>query len=73
MGHTYIRVTLRSVTGSVLIFVTYVCFVINIYCVRSDKYIFIIVKIKCVNSDRISNICDKVNFTTNYTHLQHLA
>ena len=32
-----------------------------------DKCVFIIVKIKCVNSDRISNICDKVNFTTNYT------
>jgi hypothetical protein len=30
--------------------------------------VFIVVKIKCVNSDKISDICDKVNFTTNYTH-----
>jgi hypothetical protein len=28
----------------------------------------IIVKIKCVNSGKISDICDKLNFTTNYTH-----
>jgi hypothetical protein len=33
-----------------------------------DKCVFIVVKIKCVNTDRISVICDKVNFTTNYTH-----
>jgi hypothetical protein len=29
---------------------------------------FIIVKINYMNSNRISDICDKVNFTTNYTH-----
>ncbi len=29
---------------------------------------FIVVKIKCVNSGRISDICNKINFTTNYTH-----
>ena len=29
---------------------------------------FIVVKIKCVNSDKISDICGKVNFTTNYMH-----
>ena len=29
---------------------------------------FIVVKIKCVNFGRISDICDKVNFTTNYIH-----
>jgi hypothetical protein len=28
---------------------------------------FIVVKIKYVNSGRISDICDKVNFSTNYT------
>ncbi len=37
-------------------------------CVRIDKCMFIIVKIKCVNSGRISDICDKVNFTSNYIH-----
>ena len=29
---------------------------------------FIIVKIKCMNFGRISDICDKINFTTYYTH-----
>ena len=38
------------------------------YCVYIDKCVFIVVKIKCVNSGRISDICDKVNFTTNYTN-----
>ena len=33
-------------------------------CVHIDKYVFIVVKIKCVNLGRISDICDKVNFTT---------
>ena len=28
----------------------------------------IIVKIKCVNSGKISDICDKLNFITNYTY-----
>ena len=37
-------------------------------CVCIDKCVFIVVKIKCVNFGRISNICDKVNFTTNYTY-----
>ena len=36
----------------------------NKYCVYINKYVFIIVKIKYVNSSRISDICDKVNFTT---------
>ena len=36
--------------------------------VRIDKCVFIIVKRKCVNSGRISDICDKANFITNYTH-----
>ena len=35
-------------------------------CVYIDTCVFIIVKIKCVNSGRICDICDKVNFTTNY-------
>ena len=34
------------------------------YCGSIDKCVCIVVKIKCVNSDRISDICDKVNFTT---------
>jgi hypothetical protein len=33
-------------------------------CVYIDICVFIVVKIKCMNSDRISDICDKVNFTT---------
>ena len=33
-------------------------------CVGIDKCVFIVLKIKCVNSSRISDICDKVNFTT---------
>ena len=37
-------------------------------CVFCDKCVFIVVKIKCMNSNKISDICDKVNFTTNYTH-----
>ena len=27
-----------------------------------------VVKLKCVNSGNISDICDKLNFITNYTH-----
>ena len=38
------------------------------FCVRSDEYVSIIVKIKCVNSGNISDICNKLNFTTNYTY-----
>ena len=34
---------------------------------------FIVVKIKYVNSDNISDICDKLKFTTNYTPLQQLT
>ena len=34
------------------------------YYVCIDKYVFIVIKIKCVNSGRISDICDKVNFST---------
>ena len=41
-------------------------FMIN--CVRIDKCVFIVIKIKCVNSDRISDIYDKVNFSTNYIY-----
>ena len=37
-------------------------------CVCIDNYVFIVVKIKCVNYGRISDICDKINFTTNYTY-----
>ena len=34
----------------------------------SDKCVSIVVKIKCVNSGNISDICNKLNFTTNYTN-----
>jgi hypothetical protein len=37
-------------------------------CVYSDTCVSIVVKIKCVNSGNISDICDKLNFTTNYIH-----
>ena len=37
-------------------------------CFCIDKCVFIIVKIKCVNFGKISDICDKVNFITNYIH-----
>ena len=39
------------------------------FCVRSDEYVSVIVKIKCVNSGNISDICNKLNFTTNYIYL----
>ena len=45
-----------------------ICVFCDKCCVCIDKCVFIVVKIKYVNSDRISNIYDKVNFTTNYTH-----
>ena len=41
-------------------------------CVCIDNYVFIVVKIKCVNYGRISDICDKINFTTNYTHFPNI-
>ncbi len=37
-------------------------------CVFIDKCVFIVVQIKCVNSGKIYDICDEINFTTNYTH-----
>jgi hypothetical protein len=51
----------------VLILIKFVCFC-GKCCVRIDKCVFIVVKIKCANFGRISDICDKVNFTTNYIH-----
>ena len=41
-----------------------ICVFYSKCCVCIDKYVFIVIKIKCVNSGRISDICDKVNFTT---------
>jgi hypothetical protein len=49
-----------------------ICVFCDKCCVRIDKYVFIVVKIKCMNSGRISDICYKVNFTTNYTHFTTL-
>ena len=57
---------LGPVTGLVLILVKYVYFVVNILSV--GKLLSIVIKIKYVNSDNMSNICDKLNFTTNYIH-----
>jgi hypothetical protein len=37
-------------------------------CVCSDKCVSIIIKIKYVNSGNISDICDKLNFITNYIY-----
>jgi hypothetical protein len=54
---------LGTATGSVLILIKFVCFVVNVVSVLIN--VFIIVKIKCVNSSRISDICSKVNFTIN--------
>jgi hypothetical protein len=51
LGHT---------TGSVLILIKYVCFVINFVPVMIN--VSIIIKIKCVNSDNISDIYDKPYF-----------
>jgi hypothetical protein len=53
--------------GSVLILIK-ICMFWGKCCVRSDICVSIIVKIKYVNSDNISDICDKLNITTNYTH-----
>ena len=41
-----------------------ICMFCGKCCVRIDKCVFIVMKIKGVNSDKISDICDKVNFTT---------
>ena len=49
-----------------------ICMFCDICCVCIDKYMFIVVKIKYVNFSRISDIYDKVNFTTNYTHFTTL-
>jgi hypothetical protein len=38
------------------------------FCVHSNKCVSIVVKIKCVNSSNISDICDKLNITTNHIH-----
>ena len=43
------RVTLRSVTGFVLVLIKYLSFVVNVV-VSSDKCVSIIVKLKSVNS-----------------------
>jgi hypothetical protein len=57
------RETLRSHHGIDVDFDKICVFCGKCY-VRIDKCVFIVVKIKCVNLGRISDICDKVNFTT---------
>ncbi len=49
-----------------------VCLFCDKYCVHIDKCIFIVVKIKYVNSSKISDSCDKINFTINYTYFTTL-
>ena len=50
----------------VLILIKFVCFIVNVMSILIC--VFIDVKIKYVNSGRISDICNKINFTTNYIH-----
>jgi hypothetical protein len=66
------RGTLRSHHGTGIDF-NKICLFCDKYYVRIDKCVFIVIKIKFVNSCRINDICDKVNFTTNYTHLLYLT
>ena len=63
--------TLRSRHGISVDF-DKICVFCGKYFVRIDKCMFIIIKIKFVNSGRISDICDKINFNTNYTHFTTL-
>ena len=58
---------LGPTTGPVLILIKIYVFCGKCY-IRIDKCMFIVIKIKCVNSDRINDICNKINFTTNYTY-----
>jgi hypothetical protein len=58
---------LGPTTGPVLILIKIYVFCSKCY-IRIDKCMFIVIKIKCVNSDRINDICNKINFTTNYTY-----
>ena len=53
--------------GLAWVSIKYLCFVVICY-VPSDKCVFIVVKVKYVNSGNINDICDKLNFTTNYTY-----
>ena len=66
-GNIIERGTLRSRHGISIDF-DKICLFCSKCCVYIDKCVFIVIKIKCVNSGKISNICDKVNFTTNYMH-----
>ena len=61
------RGTLRSCHGTGVDFEK-ICVFCGKCCVCIDKSVFIVVKIKCMNFGRISDIYDKVNFTTNYTY-----
>ena len=38
------------------------------FCVCMDKCVFIVIKIKYTNFSKIYNICNKINFTINYTY-----
>jgi hypothetical protein len=52
--------------GPVWVLIKCLCFVVNFMSVVIN--VSIVVKIKYVNSDNIGDICDKLNFTTNYAH-----
>ena len=45
--------------------VDFLCLFCGKCCFCSDKCVSIVVKIKCVNFGNMSDICDKLNFTTN--------
>ena len=60
-------VTLRSYYRIVIDF-DKICVFCGKYCVHNDKCVFIVVKIKNVNSGIINDICEKLDFTTNYIH-----
>ena len=59
--------TLKSRHGTSVDF-NKICMFCDKYFVRINKYVFIVIKIKFMNSSKINDICDKVNFNTNYTH-----
>ena len=61
------RVTLRS-HYKISVDFDKICMFCSKCCIHSDKCVVVVIKIKFVNSGNISDICDKFNFTTNYTY-----
>ena len=58
----------------VTVFKIVTCVLYGKLCVISGQCMLIIVKTKCVNSGNLSDICGKLNFTTNDTNfiISHL-